>query len=77
MVHEISSARSICVNFGVPLDERGHLQAGVRELGANPVRAMNANSRRSDAKRRPSGDETRATPGILSIKSKTTDNATL
>ncbi|WP_212481387.1 hypothetical protein, partial [Bradyrhizobium liaoningense] len=77
IVREISSGRPICVIFGTLLDERDHLQVGVRELGANPVRSMSANSRRSDAKRRPSGDEKRATGSFLSIKAKTTDNATL
>lgn len=48
-IREISSGSPIGVNFGVLRDERGHPLAAVRGLSANPVRSMNANSRRSDA----------------------------
>ncbi|WP_210212535.1 hypothetical protein, partial [Mesorhizobium sp. M2A.F.Ca.ET.042.01.1.1] len=63
-MREISSGSPIVVNFGVLLDGRGHPLAAVRELAADPVRSMNANSRRSGVKTRPSGGETRATEAI-------------
>ncbi|WP_210215092.1 hypothetical protein, partial [Mesorhizobium sp. M4B.F.Ca.ET.089.01.1.1] len=66
-MREIFSGSPIGVNFGVLLDERGHPLAAVRGLAANPVRSMNANSRRSGAKTRPSGGETRATTAISHI----------
>ncbi|MCP3468491.1 hypothetical protein [Bradyrhizobium sp. CCGUVB23] len=53
------------------------LEAAVRGLSAKAVRLMNANFRRFDAKTGLSGGEPPATPGILSIKAKTTDKATL
>lgn len=37
MVHEISSARSICVNFGVLLDERGCRNVGIFEIAIHLI----------------------------------------
>jgi len=67
----------IYVDFSLLLDDRGHPRPAVRELAANPVRSMNANSRRSHAQKGLSAGEKRATGAILSIKSKINDNAIL